>query len=244
MAYEYLKYKVVDAQSLCYREKPTLKGRVVGYLHEGDRITVVKDWSKKVDDITWFKLKSNDHYYYVSSKYLKRVTPNYLARVSKYSDDIYEEIVTLGCRHKFGVTNYEGLRKKRIVTCAVAVSIVLQKAGMMEEGKLINHTDAVNNPLKKKMTVPQCLTGMSNVNKDTYEIQRVAKNFSSLPAKFKKKGTIYVYNSNLAIYAGNNAIYSCNDGGSQMKDGKYIKDKMTSGYCFTNPIIYVILPKD
>ena len=241
---EYLKYKVVDAQSLCYREKPTLKGKVVGYLHEGDKVTIVKDWSKKVDDITWFKLKSNDKYFYVSSKYLKRITPNYLARVSKYSDDVYAQIIALGCKHQYGVTNYDGLKKKRIVTCGVAVSIVLQLSGMLEEGKLINHTDAANNPLKKKVTLPQTVTGINNLDKSTFTVQRVAKDFASLPAKFKKKGAIYIYNSNMAIYAGNNAIYSCNNAESEMRDGKYIKDKVTNGYCFTNPIIYVIMPND
>ena len=240
----YIKYKVIDAESLCYRAKPTLKGKVVGYLHEGDKITVLKGWSKVADGVTWFKLKSNSSHYYVSAKYLKRVTPNYRNRVYKNATEIYGEIVRLRCRHDFGALNLSSLKKKKIVTCATAVSIVLQESGMMSEGQVINHTKSVTYPLKKKITVPQTITGMSHIRKGTYTIKRVGKHFSSLPAKYKKKGAIYVYDSNMGIYAGDNAIYSCNNGASQLKDGRYIKDKMVNGYCFTNPIIYVIMPND
>lgn len=244
MAKEYIKYKVVEAESLCYRKKPSLKATVVGYLQNGDKVTILKGWSKNADGIVWYKLKSNNSHYYISAKYLKRVTPNYRDRVYKHAAEIYEEIVKLGCRHDFGAVNLAGLRKKKIVTCATAVSIVLQESGMLEEGQVINHTKSVSYPLRKKITVPQTITGMNQVKKNTYTIKRVAKNFSSLPAQYKKKGAIYVYDSNMAIYAGNNAIYSCNNGSSQLKDGKYIKNKMLNGYCFTNPIIYVIMPND
>lgn len=240
----YLKYQVVNATSLCYRRKPTLKGQTVGYLHKGDRVTIVKGWSKKADGITWLKLKSNENFYYVSAKYLKRITPNYLDLVARYADGIYEEIVKLGCRHEYGATSYSELKKKKITTCATAVSVVLQKAGMMDEGKMINHTNSVSNPLKKKMTIPQVMIGRQNLHTDTYTMKRVAKNFSSLPAEYKKKGVVYIYDSNMAICAGNNSIYSCNNALNQLKNGRYIRDKVTSGYCFTKPILYVLIPND
>lgn len=240
----FIKYKVVNASSLIYRDKPSLKGAIKGYLKKGDVVTIVKGWSKYANKITWLKLKSNDNRYYVSARYLQRITPNYLELVAYNADKIYGEIVNLGCKHEYGVSNYEGLIKKKLVTCATAVSIVMQLSGMMDEGKLINHTKPVKFPLIKKMTIPQVMTGRQNIKEDTYKISRVAKNFSSLPAKYKKRGAIYVYDSNLGIYAGDNAIYSCNNAPSQLKDGKYIKNKMTSGYCFTEPILYVILPND
>lgn len=244
MANKYIKYKVVDAESLCYRKKPSLKATVVGYLKKDDKVTILHGWSKEADGVKWYKLKSNNSHFYVSSKYLKRVTPNYRDRVYKHAVEIYGEIVKLGCRHDFGALNLASLKKKKIVTCATAVSIVLQESGMMSEGQVINHTKSVTYPLKKKITVPQTITGMSHIKKGTYTIKRVAKHFSSLPAQYKKKGAIYVYDSNMGIYAGDNAIYSCNNGASQLKDGRYIKDKMVNGYCFTNPIIYVIMPND
>lgn len=244
MADTYIKYKVVNADSLCYREKPSLKSKVVGYLHRGDKITVVKGWSKKADGVNWYKLKLNDNYYYVSAKYLLRVTPNYLSLVAKNADKVYGEIVKLGCKHKYGAKDFDELKHKKITTCATAVSIVLQLSGMMDEGKLINHTDSVSDPLKKKRTIPQTMTGRQNIHNGTYSISRVGKTFHSLPAKYKRKGVIYVYDSNMAICAGNNEIYSCNNSASQMKNGRYIKDKLSSGYCFTEPIIYVILPND
>ena len=125
MGNTYLKYKVIDAESLCYRSKPTLKGKVIGYLHEGDKVTILKGWSKSADGITWYQLKSNNSHYYISAKYLKRVTPNYRDRVYKHATEIYGEIVKLGCRHDFGALRLAGLRKKKIVTLQHVVKIRL-----------------------------------------------------------------------------------------------------------------------
>lgn len=239
-----LTYEVIEVDSLNCRIKPTLKCSVIKYLHNGDRIKIVKGWSKKVDDITWFKTKLDDGYGYVSSKYLKRITPNYRARVAKYADEVYAEIIKLGCRHKYGAKKRSELQKKKITTCATAVSIVLQESGMMNIGNLINHTKSVSNPLKKKTTINKTISGRKNIKNGTYTIKKMGKTFSSLPSAYKKKGAIYFYDSNVAIYAGDNYIYSCNNAPSQLKNSKYIKNKMKSGYCFTAPILYVILPND
>lgn len=246
MAETIIKYKVVVEKSLAYRKKPDKQSGIVGYLNDGDKVSIVKGWSKKADGIIWYKLKSNRKYFYVSSRYLVRLTPNYRSRVGNYADDIYGEIIKLGCRHEYGAINHKQLKEKRIATCATSASIVLQLAGVLAKDKIINHTSAVGDSkvLKKKTTIADCFTGRSKLIDGTCTVERVMKKYSALPSKFKVRGAVYIYDSNIAINAGNGYIYSCNKGSSQMKDGKYVKNKMNSGYCFTSPILYVILPND
>lgn len=246
MAETIIKYRVTAEKSLAYRKKPTKESSIVGYLNHGDKVSIVKGWSKKSDGIVWYKLKSNKKYFYVSSRYLVRVTPNYLSRVGSYADEIYAEIVALGCRHGFGAVNHEQMQAKKIVTCATSASIVLQLAGILPKDKLINHTSAVGDSkvLTKKTTVADCFTGRSKLINGTCSVERMMKKYSALPSKFKVKGAVYVYDSNVAINAGDGKIYSCNNSASQLKDGKYAKVKLSSGYCFTSPILYVILPND
>lgn len=236
----YLKYQVINAQSLCYRKQPSLKGKVVGYFHAGDKITVVKGWSKVADGIKWFKLKSNNNHYYVSSKYLKRITPNYLEKVTKLEEIVYNKIVEIGCKHKGGAYSYEEIKSKKITNCASAVSAVLQDAGVLKKGKLINHT-----PKKKyKITLSQSISGTSDLISGTYRIVKVNRLYKDIKPEYNKKGIVYVYDSNVAINAGDGYIYSCNNAPSQLKDGRYIKNKMKGGYCFTSKILYAIIPND
>ena len=232
---ETLQYKVVNATWLCVRKKPTLKGKIACYLHGGDTCQIVKGWSKTADGIEWFKLKSGR---YVSSRYLQRITPNYLQRVADASDKVYA--AAIGCRHASGSCSYADIVVKKVTTCATSASAAMQIAGICKPGQLVSHTKAGGT----KLTQKSAISGFENLVVDRCRIIRVNKRFKDLPSKYRKKGMVYVYDSNIGIYAGNNMIYSTNNGSSQLKDGRYIKDRMSSGYCFTSKVLYVIAPND
>ena len=85
---------------------------------------------------------------------------------------------------------------------------------------------------------------MKNLISGTYRIVRVNRLFKDIQPKYNKKGIVYVYDSNIAINAGDGYIYSCNDGSTQLENGKYIKNKMRGGYCFTSKILYAIIPNN
>ena len=230
-----LRYKVVNAASLCVRNKPTLKGKVITYLHGGDTCQIVRGWSKTADGIKWFKLQSGN---YVSSRYLQRVTPNYLKRTADASDRVYA--AAIGCRHASGSCSCADIVAKKVTTCASTASAAMQIAGICKPGKLVSHTKADGTKLTKKSAI----SGLENLIMDRCGIVRANKRFKDLPSKYRKKGMVYVYDSNIGIYAGNNMIYSTNNGSSQLKNGRYIKDRMSSGYCFTSKVLYVIAPND
>lgn len=230
-----LQYKVIGADSLCVRSKPTLKGKVVSYLHKGNTCRIVRGWSKTADGIKWFKLQSGN---YVSSRYLRRITPNYLQRVADASDRVYSAV--LYCKHAAGAYSLADIIAKKKTTCATSASSAMQIAGICKPGKLVSHTKAGGHKLTKKSAI----SGMENLIMDRCGIIRANKKFKDLPAKYKKKGMVYVYDSNIAICAGDSMIYSTNNGSSQLVNGKYVKVKMKSGYCFTSKILYVIAPYD
>ena len=233
-----IKYQVVHCKALRIRSAPSKKAKTIAYLQEGEYVNCIRGESKRAEGIVWYKCNKG----YLSSKYLKRITPNYLKRVSSYSDLVYNEIVKLGCNHKGGANSYNEIKSKKVTTCASAVSAVLQLAGVLKKDTLINHTPKSDG--KNKTTISKAISGVDNLISDTYIIVRVNTLYKDLQSAYKKKGVVLVYDSNIAIIADDGYIYSCNNGSSQLKDGKYIKNKMKLGYCFTSKILYVIVPKD
>lgn len=65
-----IKYTV--KKNVKYRSGAGTKYKTKGTLKKGKTVSVVKDWSKKKNGYTWYKLKINSKYYYVASKYLKK----------------------------------------------------------------------------------------------------------------------------------------------------------------------------
>ncbi len=235
-----IRYRVVGCNSLTVRKTPSKKGAVAYYLKENDLVDIVKNYSYTKDGVIWFKIQKNNKINYVSSRYLIRITPNYLKRVANNVDRIYSLIIQLGCKHKSGATSLSTLKTKKATTCGVAASIVLQEAGLLKNNKLITHSKKGND----KSTPAKAIVGYKNLNLNTCKVIKINKKYSNIDKKYKKKGIIYIYDSNIAINGGNNYIYSCNNGSSQLKNGKYIKNKMKSGYCFTSKILYAIVPND
>lgn len=64
----------VTTGMLNYRSSPdkSSSSNIMGTLASGVTVKVVSGWSKQVDDTLWYKCYINGHYYYLSSKYLKK----------------------------------------------------------------------------------------------------------------------------------------------------------------------------
>ena len=59
--------------TLYYRSGPGTKYASKGSFTKGTKVNIVKGYSKKADGYTWYKVAVGSKYYYVASKYLKKV---------------------------------------------------------------------------------------------------------------------------------------------------------------------------
>ncbi|MCD7918664.1 MAG: hypothetical protein LUG45_01015 [Clostridiales bacterium] len=186
--------------------------------------------------VGWIDLTGLDVYGATAASPLKLAAENV--------EDVYSSAI--GCKHVSGSYTWDTAMSKKQVNCAITVSRVFYLAGLLGKDNQISHTTAVKtNILKQKNTIAKAMSGYSNLDLDKCSVIYVgAENFTALAAKYKVKGAGYVYDSNIAIYGGDNAIYSCNNGSNQLTNGVYSKNRMTSGYCFTSPVLAVILPND
>lgn len=236
-----IKYKV-KVECLNARLKPSLKGKVGLELKKDQIINVVRGSGKIVEGIRWVKMVANKKYYWVSAKYLKRLTPRYRTIVVDKAKIVYAEVVKLGCRHKGGAKTFDQIKQKRITTCETSVSASLQLAGVLKKGTIVGHTKRVGSSVakKKKNTIEKAIKGYTNLIPGTYKIIKIGKTFNKMPAKYKKPGNVLVYDSNIAIIRDSKSVYSTNNGSSQLKNGRYVNDVAKSGYNFTSPVLYLI----
>lgn len=173
---------------------------------------------------------------------------DYLSQAAAAADQVYAKVVDLACIHKSGSKTYDQMVSNKTVTCAASASIAYQEAGILASGKMVNHLDAAGgtdaNILKQKPTIAKAMAGVTNIPADKADIVWIGKKYTELPSKYRKNGVIYIQDSNVCICAEDGAIYSCNHAKDQVNDkGQYIKDKVTSGYPFTSPILVAIIPK-
>lgn len=237
-----VKFKVT-ANVLNARSTPSMTAKVVSTLKLGQIVNVVRGKSKVVNGTKWYKIKlASKKYCWASAKYLKRITPKYRVLVAQKAKQVYKTIIDVGCRHASGAKTLSQIKTKKVTTCATAVSVALQEAGVLRKGTLVSHTKRVgsSSAIKKKNTISKAISGTRNLIPGTYKIVRICKRYKNMPAKYKKPGNVLVYDSNIAIIRDADSIYSCNDGGSQKRNGKYIHNITKSGYNFTSPVLYVI----
>ena len=178
----------------------------------------------------------------------KTVKVDYLSLAAKGADVVYEKVIALGCKHKSGIKSYAEMSEKKAVSCASSASIAYQLASILPVGKGVNHTKAVGGSdshiISIKTSIESAMLGDWNLPAEKVEMKWIGKRYSDLPAKYRKKGIMYIQDSNVCICAGNGAIYSCNNAKSQLDGkGRYIKDMVTGGYPFTSPILVVVAPK-
>lgn len=245
MATKYIKYRV-NASALRVRKQPSVKSEFVGYVKKGDIINAVYGSGVTADGYRWYKIKYKGGYYWLSNKYLVKVnTKNYRQLVVEKAKLVYGIVVKYKCKHKSGAKTLEQIKSKRVTTCATSVSVALQEAGVLRKGKLISHTKKVGSSVavKRKNTIKKAISGYGNLIKGRYNTYRIGKTWKNVPKKYKVAGAVVVYDSNIAIYGGG-FFYTANNGSSQKdKNKRYKKVTAKSGYCYSSPVLYIIIPK-
>ena len=177
----------------------------------------------------------------------QKKSTDYLAKTSAAAKVVYKKVLDLKCKHRGGASSWNQMVKKHVTTCASSVSISLQQAGVLPEGKLVSHTARCgangSKLMQRKNSPSKAIIGKNNLIKGTFKLYRVGKLYKDLSGPLKRAGVVYIYDSNIAISAGNKKIYTCNNGSSQLDSQKrYIRNIASSGYCFTHTIIYAIVP--
>lgn len=158
-------------------------------------------------------------------------------------------LVVAGCKEIYplsiGRTHGKGVQKKvkslakfkkqKRLNCHLMVSLVMQRANLLDEGVVVTHT--------AKRNGKKCIDdAMNNWQKlKNCKVHWVNKKYKDLPAKYKKAGMIYYQNSNACISAGDGKIYSCNRplNYRYKKKGDYLRK---TGYPFGSRILVVVEP--
>lgn len=163
--------------------------------------------------------------------------PDYKARVAAKAKAIYP--LCVGKRHggtlSKVVTSLDALKKYDALSCNKMVSIVLQEAGLLPKGSLVEHTKKCSG--KKKIT--DAVRGTEKLKH--CKVFWVNKHYRDLPEKWKQSGVVYIQDSNACISAGGGLIWSCNKSVGEEYKGKgdYLRKE---GYPFTSKILCVIVP--
>lgn len=175
---------------------------------------------------------------------------DYMKAAQYWVDQVYQTIYKNNCKHTPSYpTTYEDIPKIKHMNCANSASITYQQAGMIPKGKIVGHTSAVSSniishydssDLKKSRDLS--FKNVGNLKKGTCDLVKVMKTFEKMPTWLKKKGTMYVQDSNIEISAGDNKIYSCNSSGKIYGSG-HVNPKRSSGYPFTSPILWAVVPR-
>lgn len=156
-----------------------------------------------------------------------------------YSKDVYSKIIERGLNHdsKKRPKSWKQLQTGKVtgIGCGNAVSIYLQRKGCLAPGQLISHTSKSSHNKNSKKKAIWHYERLKNC-----KMKYVNKLFGDLPEKYKKKGIVYVYNSDIGVYQGNGVIYSCNNNGVQT--WKNVTHNSGS-YQHTHKILWVIVPK-
>jgi hypothetical protein len=198
-----------------------------------------------VDAATGYgKLKSGAGWLPLAGLAVSKAGTGCLALAEKWMPVVYDKVVELGCKHESGAKSYEEIVAKKITTCSTSVSAVLQKAGVLSNGKLVSHTAKDGDGGSTKTTIAKAISGTGNLVSGTYDIVKIGKTYPNMDSKYKKPGIVYVQDSNICMCAGDGVIYSTNEGTVQYKNGHYVQDKVSSGYPFTSKILYAIVPRE
>lgn len=204
----------------------------------------------------WYYIKVGTKYGYVNAKYISKTkaTTNYRSLSAQWMKTVYDKVVSLKCKHAATPTTYAELQSKKATNCSRTVSIVLQQAGIMASGKLINHKTANGGTaaeiLKAKSTIAKSMTGQTNIDTSKADVVYIgAKNWAAVPDKYKVAGAAFIQDSNAFMCVDTKTHRSCNNAKSSQvkKDSsgvyRYYNDTMTSGYTFSSPVLVGIIPK-
>lgn len=217
----------------------------VGWLGYLESVSVIRDWdaTNTVGGATrYLPVLVGGAVRYVSARLVQELSPAQRAELA--ADYVYRRIYDLEAEHRGagGVVSMATLEENRRISCGRAASLVLQLAGVLPTGKIINHTEPDGGGGSSKTTLTKAMTGAGLLLDGTYDCRRVNCLFRELPEAWKRKGSVYIQDSNVCVSAGDGKIYSCNKSGKVYgKNGEPVL--RTGGYPFTAKLLYVILPR-
>lgn len=212
-------------QNVNYRTGPGTKYKKVGVIKENDIVKVV---GKKGN---WLKIEKNKKYFYTSAKYYS-LAVDYGAEVAKLVKPIAETVVKNRAEHVSGAYRYTGKK----VNCSVFVSAVLQEAGVLPKSTTLYHTSKNH----KKSRIGDVVHNRKKV--EHYTWHKTDKPYSKLPNSYKKKGTVYIYASSVAIKGEDGIIYGCHSSGKKYTNLSMIRHKNNGAYEYTHHILAVGVP--
>lgn len=231
-----LPYYIIESDTFDYYTDSNGKVKAGSAKPATYTVTEVKEgYGKLKSGAGWIKL--------IGLKVCSVDRTDYLKMTAQWMPIVYDKIVELGCAHKSGATTYEEIISKKTTTCSTSVSAVLQKAGILPKGEKVSHTEKDGKSGSTKNSIAKAISGYQNLIKGTCDIVRINTTYAKMSSVYKKAGIVLVQDSNICMVAGDGSIYSTNEGTIQYKNGRYVKDKVTSGYPFTAVILYAIIPK-
>ena len=177
---------------------------------------------------------------------------DHLREAQKWVNRVYSLIYSVGCKHTSNPARKLGdIKIRREINCAASASITYQRAGIIDEGKLVSHTAAVSknvNIIKHydvsdlQQSLKLSVKNYGNLKKGTCDLVKVMAKYNDMPSWLKQKGIMYIQDSNICISAGDKKIYSCNSTGkTYSKNG--VDPLRSSGYTFNSPILWAVVPR-
>jgi len=246
------RYKIVNCKALNIRSRPSIKAKVVLTLPVNSTVQVVVGYKQSITEkkylfskkktITWYKIKSNEHYYFVASNYL---IPWSRGDALAYSAKTRaEEMVAdrgwyyKDAKHKVAKTYDAAKNGTKGCDCARFASYAMQDSGVVDFGEIISHTKAGYG------TGFKSITNISAIKNATisYPNKLLSKILPTLT-----QGCVIVNDSSIGVFSLENGvpvIYTGRSGVTLDKSGKYIQMRVLSGYEFNNPVLAVIKPND
>ena len=189
------------------------------------------------------------------SLFLQTQSVDYLKKAQYWVDVVYTKVYETECKHVFPhPKTFEQIETMKTINCGSSASITYQQAGILDKGRRTGHTAALKNTkdyksyydsadLKKSLYLsfyhPQ------NFKKGTCDFVKVMKRYEEMPDWLKKKGIMYVQNSNICISAGKNKIYSCNSTGHTYGKGKskVLRTDMKNEAAFRSLTLWAVVPR-
>jgi len=242
-------YTVTGKSGANLRALPSGKSEIVTMLPKGADCAVIADFSATNSaggsTTKYLCVKHGGKYLWAAAGNFaqKKEHVNYLAQTAAGAKKVYAAVVDVGCRHAGGATTLAEIRKRRVTTCSSSVTAALKLGGLMKSGKL-GHTKADGHGGATKTTAKKTIYGLEYLIPGTYTIVKIGKKYADMDEKYKKAGIVYVQDSNICISAGDGYIYSTNEGHVQVKNGRYVRTRVKSGYPFTSKILFAIVPKN
>lgn len=172
---------------------------------------------------------------------------NLLSTVADTATLVYNEVMKNDCVHFKGTATLKEMISDRAVDNDSAVSITLQEAGILDKGKLLQHTTALGKRGAKEYKIgdiDKIVTGTEALIDGTYDfVLTKGEKFFQLPKEYRQKGMVYFYDDSMAISAGKDGIYTLVEPLFHSWIGGHYKRVLAyGGKVFNSPILAILVP--